>query len=593
MIHPKQERIRAIKLMPRLAIRTNQFARRGLAIAVAFLLSACGGGSDGGTTGPTNGNPNPPAAVASVSITPSSANLTPAQTTQLTAATRDAAGNSLTGRTVSWSSGSNAIATVANGVVTGVGPGTTAITATSEGKSASAQITVTAVAVDRVVLSKSEVTLLVGGRDTITATAQSSTGAVLDRVVTWSSANSSVATVAGGVISAVSAGTATITATSEGKSATANIVVNAPSVIASGRRSIVPGYEQTCAVASTGDSYCWGNERYGALGNGVEINQSQLTAVMVLGGHTFSSLTGGYSHSCGLTAAGAAWCWGKAQIGQLGNGTTVNASTPVAVSGNHVFVQLSSGSSDRTCGITDTGEAWCWGSNSGGGLGVGATGAGSSIPVRVAGNSVYRQVAAGASGGCALREDGAPFCWGSNGYGQLGNGKTGGTSSVPVEVDGDHRFVQLVAGFGHYCGRKPDNSVWCWGFNSLGQLGDGTRINRSSPVLATFGKQFVTITAGSVSMCGLSSTGVASCWGDGSSGTLGDGSTVTSLDHFSLTPVPVLGGLQFREISGTSNTLCGIALDNKAYCWGSGNYGIIGDGFHIHRGEPTAVVGMP
>jgi alpha-tubulin suppressor-like RCC1 family protein len=391
----------------------------------------------------------------------------------------------------------------------------------------------------------------------------------------------------------VSPGTVSISATSEGRTAAAQLVVRAPFTIADVRRRVVSGFEQSCAIGSNGSTYCWGWERYGAIGNGREEDNFRTTADAVTGGPSFTSLAGGYSHMCGLSASGAAWCWGKATLGQIGNGTQVNASTPVAVSGGHAFTQLSAGGSDRTCGVTSAGEIWCWGSNNAGSLGAGAAGVGSTVPVRVAGARTYRQVMVGSGGACALRDDGAAFCWGANSYGQLGNGTTGGSSSVPVAVSGTHRFVELIAGFGHYCGRTMENAVWCWGFNSLGQLGDGSQVNRAAPVQASVGTTLVTLASGSVTTCGTTSSGSAFCWGGGSYGILGNGDT-SVFPNFTLAPVAVQGGLPFGRIDGGGNgALCGVTLTNAVYCWGNGTYGNLGNGTRGQVGVPAAVVGLP
>jgi CubicO group peptidase (beta-lactamase class C family) len=196
-----------------------------VAACTVVSLTACGGGGDAVTPPPT-----PPAtvAVATVSVTPTTASVAAGATTALTAETRDANGALLSGRSVSWSSASPAVATVsASGVVTGVGAGTTQITATSEGRSGSAAITVTPPPVATVIITPDSGDVVVRGTATLAAATRDAAGAALTgRAITWSSGNTAIATVStAGVVTAVTSGTVTISASSEGKTGTARVRV--------------------------------------------------------------------------------------------------------------------------------------------------------------------------------------------------------------------------------------------------------------------------------------------------------------------------------------------------------------------------------
>ncbi|MEN9509963.1 MAG: hypothetical protein RLZZ621_2526, partial [Gemmatimonadota bacterium] len=203
-----------------------------LLLPLLVLASACGGGGTDTTpntpTTPTTPTPPAPAAVATVDVTPASPSLTVGATQQLTATPKDGNGNTLSGRTTSWSIASAAIATVSTtGLVTAVAPGTTTATATIDGKSGTATITVTPVPVATVAVAPSSASIYVGSTTTLSASARDASGATLTgRAVTWSSSATSIATVSTtGVVTGVAAGTATITATVEGKTATATITV--------------------------------------------------------------------------------------------------------------------------------------------------------------------------------------------------------------------------------------------------------------------------------------------------------------------------------------------------------------------------------
>jgi len=247
-----------------------------------------------------------------------------------------------------------------------------------------------------------------------------------------------------------------------------------------------------CGVAPSGVGYCWGWNGYGVLGNGA----TATTAVPspVSGGLTWGNLTASFeSHTCGVTTSGAAYCWGWNVQGQLGLDTTVGpqqcvlsapcSTTPAAVTGGLTFTAVSAGDY-HTCGLTSSGAAYCWGQNIHGQLGIGsATGpqqcvvpggplACSTTPVQVAGGGGFTALSAGGNHTCALTQSGATYCWGWNAYGQLGIGSTM-DSSVPTAVTGGLLFVAISAGENHTCGLTQSGGAYCWGATMCG-TGPGT-----------------------------------------------------------------------------------------------------------------------
>jgi pimeloyl-ACP methyl ester carboxylesterase len=229
---------------------------------------------------------------------------------------------------------------------------------------------------------------------------------------------------------------------------------------------------------------------------------------------SFVSVSEAGSHSCGITASGTAYCWGRNDKGQLGNGTTTNSSTPVPVSGGLLFasVSVSSGAfgtgADHTCGVTKDGRAYCWGFNNFGQLGSRAS-EGTTTPIAVSGGLTFRAITTGAFHTCGITASGAAFCWGNNSLGQLGS--TSGAAE-PTPVAGGLTVSSLSAGAFHTCGLTA-GVAYCWGLNLDGELGDGTSTNRSTPVSGVGGRKFTSITAKLDHTCGVTAEGKTYCWG--------------------------------------------------------------------------------
>ncbi len=202
--------------------------------------------------------------------------------------------------------------------------------------------------------------------------------------------------------------------------------------------------------------------------------------------------------------------------------------------------------------------------------------------VAAAGTLAFTTVSAGGSHTCALAGDGRVYCWGYNKFGQLGDGTRTNRSS-PKVVAGTLRFVQVSAGAYHTCAVTADNRAYCWGFNENGQLGT-TVGDGLTPALVAGGRRFVRVRAGTHHTCAVNPYDVAFCWGKSAFGELGGG------DNY-ITPVRVAGGLSFRSVIAGGAFTCGVTTSNKGYCWGNNDDGALGDGTHIARSKPVAVAG--
>jgi alpha-tubulin suppressor-like RCC1 family protein len=352
--------------------------------------------------------------------------------------------------------------------------------------------------------------------------------------------------------------------------------------------AISAGGSHACARTNVGAVVCWGYNRAGQLGNSGTTNSSTPVAVTGLSSGVAAISAGGV-HTCALTSTGGIQCWGSNVFGQLGNGTTTNSTTPVAVTGLSSGVVAIAAGGSHTCALTDTGAVKCWGYNAEGELGNGSK-TNSTTPVAVTGlSSGVAAISAGGSHTCALTSAGAVKCWGNNLYGELGNG-TNTNSNTPVAVSGLSSGVMAIsAGFYHTCAVISGGAVNCWGSNSDGQLSGANHTNFSFPVAVTGLSSVVAIATGQANTCALTSTGAVMCWGYNLYGNLGNGTTTNSN-----TPVAVTGlSSGVVAISEGDMFTCALTDTGVVKCWGYNASGELGDGTLSWSTIPGAVTGYP
>ena len=312
----------------------------------------------------------------------------------------------------------------------------------------------------------------------------------------------------------------------------------------------------------------------------------------------------GYNTTCAIDNQGQTYCWGSNFDGQLGTGETVfRITVPHRVVNLPGPAKSLAVGTNRQCILTADGRAYCWGGNDGGQLSTGGAGTASGVSP-VAGGLTFSSLAAGSGYTCGITTEGRAYCWGANGYGELGGGdqSCAGMSPcyipTPVEVAGNLRFVQLSAGRNHTCGVTVDGVGYCWGANGSGQLGNPSvpiqcgpfpeylRCISTSPTPIGGGLKFVRLAAGAFHTCGVASDGAAYCWGylvtDPAIGAAALGNSAYTSPRLpqrgSRLPIPVSGGLTFRDITTGNGVTCGLTVDARAVCWGDNNYGQLGRG---------------
>jgi alpha-tubulin suppressor-like RCC1 family protein len=205
----------------------------------------------------------------------------------------------------------------------------------------------------------------------------------------------------------------------------------------------------------------------------------------VRGDVRFKAVAAGSDHTCGLSQAGQAFCWGDGFSGQIGRGARESQTEPVPTETDARFTKLAAGG-NHTCALTLTGKAYCWGANVAGEIGDGSKSE-RSRPVAVSGTRAYTAIAAGNEHTCALTGGGDAYCWGRNRDGQLGDGGARSDRPAPVKVAFDGALRDIGAGATHTCGVTRGQEVVCWGSNGRGQLGDGTVTGRPTPAAVKAG----------------------------------------------------------------------------------------------------------
>ena len=523
--------------------------------------------------------------VGGIVVEPLETTLQPGGTQQYVATVTDLHGDPLS-TNVTWSSSDESIATIdQSGLATAVAEGIVTITATAELVSGSATLTVEAPVpvVGSIEVTPIDVTLESGRTQQYVALVRDVQGNPMSADVTWSSSDESVAIVdQSGLATAVSQGTAIITAAAGSVSGSATLIVNEP--VEEGVVLVSAGDSHSCALEN-GMAYCWGLGSSGQLGNG--FLTTRVTPTPVVGGHIFTAIATAETHSCGITTSGQAYCWGLNNVGQLGDGTTISQASPTLVSGDHIFTSIVAGVF-HTCALTTSGQAYCWGFSMNGALGNG-TNTVRTVPTPVSGNLIFASLTAGRSHTCGLTTAGETYCWGLNSSGQLGDGTTA-NKLVPTPVIGGLTFSSISAGDSHTCALTAEGRAYCWGNADQGRLGMGDpgAFFHTSPQSVAGGLSFIAITTGEAHSCAITSTGQAYCWGSNASGRLGIGTT----EALSLVPAAVAGGLSFQSIDVGDHS-CAVTTTNAVYCWGPGGSGRLGNGATANQLAPMPVAAFP
>lgn len=329
-----------------------------------------------------------------------------------------------------------------------------------------------------------------------------------------------------------------------------------------------------CGIQMDDSLWCWGEDTQGQQGDGATVGPQY--SPHKIGSASWKFIDASDNVVCGIQSDDSLWCWGYDGNGQVGDGGgAVNQTSPVQIGTDTWKFVSAAEANGATCGIKTDDSMWCWGNDSGGQVGNGATTGNQFSPVAVAAGTTWKSVSGLVSSMCGIKTNDSLWCWGADSFGEQGNG-AGGSQNAPGAVNDGGATWKYIKGAGHYhyCAIKTDDTLWCWGWNYTGMTGQGTEAgNTTSPAQVSGGGTWLDVGLASASTCGIKSSGKMACFGVD----FGE-----PLNTFA--PVPVAGGYKWQKIetggyyyNGWDEHACGIRTDGVMMCWGGNEYGQLGD----------------
>jgi alpha-tubulin suppressor-like RCC1 family protein len=349
---------------------------------------------------------------------------------------------------------------------------------------------------------------------------------------------------------------------------TSSAEVRGPAPMPATWTAVSVGASHSCGLVSGGVAYCWGRNALSQLGTNSQIDLWAPTKVVTP--VRFQSLAAGVHNTCGVALDGIGWCWGLSA--QTGTGSSAGSAQPVPVqiSGGHTFQRIEHGSGQTACGLTTAGELYCWGENAFGQVGDGTTDHHPS-PTLVALPGPVLSFTVGGTHACAVLVSSAGYCWGDGSLGQLGEATP--ASLTPLASSAAANAVALSSGGNVTCALRANQTVECWGSG----LFNGTASNASTHVPASIENvgNVISIAQHSGASCVVATDAKGHCWGDNFANALGLGAGFVGQGLVAV-PQPMTGGLDFAAVSTGNYHGCGLTTDGGMYCWGDNQFGQLG-----------------
>lgn len=355
------------------------------------------------------------------------------------------------------------------------------------------------------------------------------------------------------------------------------------------------------ALLADGSVWTWGSDVSGKLGNNqvstsyTDTSHDSFLPLKVHGPgnvgylNSIVSISAGESHNIALRADGTVWAWGWNAFGQLGDGTTNDAHTPVQVTGLTNVVAVS-GRAYHCLALKSDGTVWAWGWNSSGQLGSGTTSNFSSVPVQVAGITNPASISAAYTISLARMSNGTVWVWGTDRKGEMGQGMFSTNSSTPVQVKGLSNVVSVSGDFQEPEALKSDGTIWMWGWNNLGQLGNGTTQDTNLPVqILNLTNMIFAGATGDRDNCAIRADHTVWTWGRNYNGQLGIGTT-DSVAHPVPVQIPPFGNGIVTMVQTPDWHSLALESDGTLWAWGANDHGQLGNGTTNDAWSPGLVL---
>ncbi|MEW6088155.1 MAG: hypothetical protein AB1498_07600 [bacterium] len=352
-----------------------------------------------------------------------------------------------------------------------------------------------------------------------------------------------------------------------------NIGKNMPARLGNDNKWVLlsAGDNHTAALKSDGTLWTWGYDSSGQLGDSSNIDKNY--PVQIGNDNKWSLISAGGLYNAALKSDGTLWAWGDNTVGQLGDSTNTGKNTPVQIGNENSWILVSAGY-QHTLGLKSNGTLWAWGFNYSGQLGdsTGGVETDKNYPIQIGSDKKWVSVSAGEFHSIALKSDGTLWTWGLNDYGQLGD-STNMDKNAPAQVGSDNKWIFISGGYQHTLALKSDGTLWSWGRNTFGQLGDSTNIDRNTPVQVGNDNKWKTVIAGYQHNIGIKSDGTIWTWGYNVYNQLGDSTNINK--NY---PVQIARDFRWSEASSGINHSTGLKSNGTIWAWGDNSYGQLGDG---------------
>jgi len=354
------------------------------------------------------------------------------------------------------------------------------------------------------------------------------------------------------------------------------------------------GYYHTTSIKTDGTLWSCGYNLYGELGDNTTVTGRSSPVQTVAQGNNWKTVGGGWFQTAGIKTDGTLWIWGENTYGALGDNSTTNKSSPVQTVVRGTNWKLVTGGRWHSAAIKTDGTLWTWGNNVNGQLGDSTTVTGRSSPVQtIAFGTDWKQVSCGEIFSAAIKTDGTLWTWGDNAYGQLGDNSSTLRSSPFQILASSNIWKQVTVSTYSTAAIKTDGTLWSWGSNTKGQLGDNTQTDQSIPNQTIAGgtnwNQVSSSVDGTVA---IKNDGTLWTWGDNTSGQLGDSSNSSTVSARSSPVQTIAGGNTWQQVSGGNRSTTAIKKDGTLWTWGHNFSGELGDSTTTNRSSPVQTIAL-